>query len=213
MKALLALLAFVGVAHADPTFAYDHDGTLAVASVGDALTTAYEEPNAGALEYAWSDAHTLWVLRAHKGVFSIEKIVDGKPVSHVPELFVGKTGEVWLQRCVAIVKVDNRERCPQRYLRIDAPAELADKLPELREGDGLPAPDEDKAYGPQKIAGPKGYMFQVIKNGFNCTGPKHSLPFKGGTRWVEHAVWVASDPPIVRFYVGKIGRASCRERV
>src|SRR5260221_4654482 len=229
MKALLALLAFAGAAHADPMFAYDHDGTLVVASAGDAVTTAYEEPNAGALQYAWSDAHTLWVLRAQKGVFSIEKIVfgsatgagkpditprvlvhadwkpaaGGKTVSRVPELFVAKTGEVWLQRCVSSFKIATGERCPQRYLRVDAPAELADKLPELREGDGLPAPDEDKAYGPQKIAGPKGYMFQVIKNGFNCAGPKHALPFKGGTRWVEHAVWVANDPPIVRFYVGK----------
>ena len=223
MKAFVALLLFAGVAHADPMFAYDHDGTLVVASVGDALTTAYEEPNAGALQYAWSDAHTLWVLRAQKGVFSIEKIVDGKPdkprvlvhadwkppadgkpVSHVPVMFVTKTGEVWLQRCVATVQVDKYTRCPQKYLRVDAPAELGDRLPkDVREGDDLPTFEEDKAYGPQKIAGPKGYMFQVLKNGFNCTGPKHSLPFKGGTRWVERAVWVTSDPPVVRFFVGK----------
>jgi hypothetical protein len=224
MKALLVLLALGGVAHADPMFAYDHDGTLVVGQAGaDALTTAYAEPNAGALQYAWTDAHTLWVLRAQKGVFSIEKIVDGKPdkprvlvhadwkpepagkpASTVPIMYVTQTGEVWLQRCVSIVSVDNHERCPVKYLRVDARAELLDKRPkDVRDDDGLPQPDEDKTYGPQKLAGPKGYMFQVIQNGFSCKGPKHSLPFKGGTRWVERAVWVSSDPPIVRFTVNK----------
>ena len=225
MKALLivAILAGAGAAHAEPLIAYEHDGLLTVAKVdSNALTTLLEEPNTGVIEYGFSNARTLWVLRAQKGVFSVEKIVDGKaektrvltpdvwkglpgkPASRVPRfMFTQPNGtggnEAWIHRCITVVN----NRCPERYLRLDLDEEVRDKAPpELRYADPYPLPP-DAQDGPQKLKGPKGYMFAISKNGFLCTAPKHSTSFKGGTRWIYNASWIAPDPAIVHFYVGK----------
>ena len=224
MKALLVLLSLAGAAHADSMFATDHDGTLAVYQIaGDTLTTAYEEPSSGVLEYGWSDAHTLWALRAQKGVFSIEKIVDGKPqkprvLTHAdwkpaegkpstepPHLMITTAGAVWLQRCPALVHDEKtkRDQCLVRHLRVDADAEIADKPPADLRSDEVAIPETASVNAPQKVRGPKGYMFAVTRKGFTCTAPKHNLVFPAGTRWIAYAYWVNDAPAIVRFSVNK----------
>src|ERR1041385_4716905 len=79
MKALLVVVVLASAAHADSSIAYESDGKLVVAKVeADKLTTLVEEPATGVLEYRFADSTTLWVVRAQQGVYSVEKISDGK---------------------------------------------------------------------------------------------------------------------------------------
>ena len=222
----ILVLGAAAIAHAeagDTLIATDHDGTLVVSRVTDAaVETAYEEPNSGVLEYAFSDPHTLWVLRAKHGTFSIGTIVDGKPGTErvlsrddwepttvldrksprvAPHMMVTKTGEVWLQRCVDLIESNpSYEQCPRVYLRVDAKAPIQRQL----QPSGLVAnPGDWHRLVKQLDTSPKGWTFKINTRGFRCTGPKARLDFAAGTRTVANIEWIWSEPAIVRFQIYK----------
>ncbi len=223
---VLASLLFAAPAAADAVIAV-RDGTsdkIIVYKVSAAgLTKVVQDPGE-VVDFAWSDAKTLWVRYQSETETLLGKIVDGKieklkvdpgPLKVAKDNSLGlymtttKTGQVWMQYCLESGDLDCKRKT---WMRVDLPKQkVTTKGPG---GLGSANPPVFPA-----VAAPKGFkvaLKKVVVDGLGddqkkskvkgavCSGPSSSQTWPDNTVDLPFAMrpskvtWVRADPPVAK---------------
>ena len=157
-----------------------------------------------AVAMAFSDAHTLWVLRVVKGKPAIVRIADAKaqterkldldglqnafaPVLFLGSLIAATDGSVWLMGCRPSDKAAGSSQCKRLYLRVDNDTfTIANTHPRAIDSFArAPTPMTDE---------PRGHHAQITGELYSCNNRK--LPYVG--RSATSLAWLSGRPPILR---------------
>jgi len=167
------------------------------------------ETGKDAIAMAFSDAHTLWVLRSVKGKLAIVRIADAKaqverkldldglqnafePVTWPGALVAATDGSVWLLGCNPNDKAAGTPACKRLYLRVDNDAFTVAKT--------HPKAIDTFAKRPEPIdAPPAGYRAQIHGHSYACNGPKgQHFAYQAMARDAYGLAWLSASPAVLR---------------
>ncbi len=186
---VLMMLA-AATARADVTLATHDEGTVYIVTIAHDKVKRVFKGDLGSVDaYAFSDAHTLWVV-GRDG--TVTRIADGKPtkvttVAEHRDMLVTKTGEVWVQGAKGYVRVDGEKPVTSAT----APTDVIDERPAGPAE--LPAPPKGYAAHLRDHEGNWGRMQAVT-----CTAPggKGRL-WSSNLQTATRIAWIMDSPAVL----------------